>query len=109
MCILALEVAGLRNLSAQRILPGPRGNAFFGPNGAGKTSLLEAVYLLSTGRSFRATSFEAAIAYGASRAVVAAILDNGEAVSRLGVERMRDGAIHARVDGVDLNNASSLL
>ena len=108
MRILALEIAGLRNLIGQRITPGPRGNLFCGPNGAGKTSMLEAIYLLGTGRSFRTTSFESAIAYGEPLAVVSAVVGSDDGEHRVGIERRRDGGIHARIDGRDLSNASSL-
>ena len=48
-----LRVAGLRNLQAVD-LTFPDGTIWLvGPNGAGKTSLLEAVYVLSRGSSFR--------------------------------------------------------
>lgn len=59
MRILELRIANLRRLDAVDIEPGPGWNLFVGDNGAGKTSLLEAVFLLSHGRSFRAGSREA--------------------------------------------------
>ena len=108
MRILAMEFAGLRNLQSQRLTLGHRGNSFVGPNGAGKTSFLESIYLLSTGRSFRASSFEAAITYGEPRSVVSALIESVEGERRIGVERSRNGSVHARMDGVDLVNASSL-
>ena len=33
-------------------------NLIYGKNGEGKTNLLEAIYLLSTGRSFRQAKFQ---------------------------------------------------
>lgn len=45
---------GFRNLADGSWRPGPGGHLLVGPNGAGKTSLLEAVYLLATSKSFRA-------------------------------------------------------
>ena len=105
---MGLDIAGLRNLKSQKIAPGAQGNSLFGANGAGKTSVLEAIYLLSTGRSFRATSFDVAIAYDQPRAVVSAVVANDGMEYRLGVERRRDGSTHARLDGLDLNSTSSL-
>lgn len=48
-----LRVQGLRNLGRQEVDFGPGVNLVFGANGAGKSSLLEALHLLATGRSFR--------------------------------------------------------
>ena len=42
-----------RNLGPLEWHPGPGAQVIFGANGAGKTSLLEALYLLATSRSFR--------------------------------------------------------
>ena len=48
-----LEADRLRNLKAVSLTLSSRRTALVGRNGQGKTGLLEAVYLLSTGRSFR--------------------------------------------------------
>ncbi len=48
-----LYIQSLRNLVETELEFSPI-NVFFGDNGSGKTSILEAIYLLSTGRSFRA-------------------------------------------------------
>lgn len=108
MRIVELSLAGLRNLPPQKIVLGAQGNWLFGANGAGKTSFLEAIYLLSTGRSFRAASFEAAIAYGEAVALVSAEISHGGRSQRMGVERTRGGSVRARVDGQSLLNATGL-
>ncbi|MES2604514.1 MAG: DNA replication/repair protein RecF [Pseudomonadota bacterium] len=49
-----LAISGVRNISPETSLePGPGFNLIFGSNGSGKTSVLEALYLLGMGRSFR--------------------------------------------------------
>ena len=53
MAVERLSIQQLRNLSAVDIYPSPEVNLFFGENGSGKTSLLEALYILGLGRSFR--------------------------------------------------------
>lgn len=52
MILDRIAVAGLRNLDHFEIRPAPSINWITGLNGAGKTSLLEAIFLLSRGRSF---------------------------------------------------------
>ena len=53
MRVATLDIAGFRNL--RRVsLPCASGlNLLIGPNASGKTSLLEALYFLGRGRSFR--------------------------------------------------------
>lgn len=48
-----LTCRSFRNLEDIHWQPGPGRHLVLGPNGAGKTSLLEAVYVLATTRSFR--------------------------------------------------------
>lgn len=53
MALKALQVFNFRNLAQQTVEFGPSLNIIYGKNGSGKTSLLEAIYLLSHGKSFR--------------------------------------------------------
>jgi len=48
-----VSCSSFRNLENPHWQPGPGCHLLLGPNGAGKTSLLEAIYLLATTRSFR--------------------------------------------------------
>lgn len=61
-----IRVDGLRILRDVDCRLHPEQNYFFGPNGAGKTSLLEAVYLLGRGRSFRTRQTARLIQHGRS-------------------------------------------
>lgn len=70
-------------------------NIFYGENGAGKTSILEALALLSRGRSFRTAKSSTLIAYGKERLVVFA---NSEEGRRLGYQRAENG-FQIKVDG----------
>ncbi len=53
MRVNSLDISNLRNIASARIEPDPCLNCFTGDNGAGKTSILEALAVLSKGRSFR--------------------------------------------------------
>ena len=61
-----IEARSFRNLEPTRLELRPGRHVFLGPNGAGKTSLLEAVYLLATTRSFRTARPNETIRHGAS-------------------------------------------
>lgn len=53
MHITQLTLGNVRSVAHATLAPGPRFNLIVGNNGAGKTSVLEAVHLLSNGKSFR--------------------------------------------------------
>lgn len=61
-----LEARGFRNLEPFDLAFGQGVHLILGPNGAGKTSLLEAVYLLATTRSFRTPRIQDCLRHGAS-------------------------------------------
>jgi DNA replication and repair protein RecF len=91
MYLRRLDVDGLRCLRSVSLTPSPGLNVLIGANGAGKTSVLEALYVLGAGKSFRSGGSEALLGRGA-----AALQAYGECVSqqsivRLGFERTRSG------------------
>ncbi|MBF2760810.1 MAG: DNA replication/repair protein RecF [Ectothiorhodospiraceae bacterium AqS1] len=53
MRVVSLDVDNLRILADISIEPSPTLNLVSGPNGSGKSSLLEALHILGSGRSFR--------------------------------------------------------
>jgi DNA replication and repair protein RecF len=69
-----------------------------GPNASGKTSLLEAIYILGRGRSFRTRHLDHLIRSGADRMVVFGEVDAEQRRITLGIEGTSDG-IRARVGG----------
>lgn len=60
-----LTASHFRNLEPLKWGPGPGSHLLLGGNGAGKTSILEAVYVLATTRSFRAARLEDCVQHGA--------------------------------------------
>ena len=53
MRLLSLEVANYRNITKAELTPGRELTVICGNNGQGKTNLLEAIWLLTGGKSFR--------------------------------------------------------
>lgn len=102
MSLAKLDVVQLRNLEHVSIEPGSRFNLIYGENGSGKSSLLEAIFVLGLGRSFRTQRARRIVKDGDDVATVFAELANG---SRLGVLKRSSGITEARVNG---HNASSL-
>lgn len=89
--------AGFRNLQPLDWCPAPRSNLLLGENGAGKTSLLEAVYLVATTRSFRTNDYRSIVNLNYSHLCVVAEIKN-ERRTRLEVG-CEDGARTRRVNG----------
>jgi DNA replication and repair protein RecF len=67
-----VSIRCLRNIDAIDFEPAPRLNVVVGDNGQGKTSLLEALYLVATTKSFRSERLGPIVKTGTERAVVTA-------------------------------------
>jgi len=91
-----LAVDRFRNLLAVDIHPSPGLNLFVGSNGSGKTSLLEAVHVLSVGRSFRTQKVAPLINEDAPDFVIHAALEGGD---RLGLIKNRQGRNDLKFSG----------
>lgn len=106
MRVTSLTVNNLRNIRSARLEPASGLNCLIGDNGAGKTSVLEALVVLSKGRSFRSGQISSLIGIdGDTFQVIASIVDQKDVRHQLGLER---GADHwfARVDGEDVRQRS---
>ncbi|MEO0073450.1 MAG: DNA replication and repair protein RecF [candidate division WOR-3 bacterium] len=75
--LVSLTIRGFRNLEETSLELDPGQNYLFGENGAGKTNLLEAVHVLSTGRSFRRCQDADLLQYGAEVLSVAGSTESG--------------------------------
>jgi DNA replication and repair protein RecF len=91
-----LALTGFRNIEQTSLQLSPGFNLFFGNNGSGKTSLLEAVYLLGMGRSFRSNQQKPLILHGASQATVFGETTEG---ITLGIQRPLRGAQIIKIAG----------
>ena len=89
-----LSIHQLRNLQAVHLQLG-QCNVFVGPNGSGKTSLLESLYLLSRGKSFRHHQPKRYISHHAPHATVYAKFDNGRSMA---IQKAQDASSIMRLD-----------
>jgi len=105
----SLTIRGVRNLENVSIDPGKGINLLFGDNGAGKTSLLESIYILAHGRSFRSGKIQTVISENLSELSVSALVENQKLRinSRVGIMRGRD-LTQARIDGAAVSRMSEL-
>jgi DNA replication and repair protein RecF len=94
-----VQVTDFRCLHSASLDLDPKFTLISGPNASGKTSLLEALYVLGRGRSFRTRMLEHLVRRGAERFVVFGEVDAGASRLPLGVEGSAAG-IRARIAGV---------
>jgi len=95
--LLDLEVEDLRCLQRAELELHSRVNLILGPNGSGKTSLLEAIYLLGRGRSFRTRHTEKLIRHGSRRLMVVGRLADATA-GTIGLSYGKDQGLEVRID-----------
>jgi DNA replication and repair protein RecF len=100
MSLAELRLEDLRCLPAAQLALHPRLNLITGHNGSGKTSLLEAIYLLGRGRSFRSRHTEQLIRHTAPRLRVYGRVESPQNLSHsIGLSCSRQGGVDARIDG----------
>jgi DNA replication and repair protein RecF len=75
----SVSIRNFRNIGAIDFAPSPGLNVIVGDNGQGKTSVLEALYLVATTKSFRAERLATLIQEGSERASAAATLNDAGA------------------------------
>ncbi len=108
MRINSLKINNLRVIESAKIEPGPALNLFQGHNGAGKTTILEALAILSRGRSFRSGQVSAQIGpHGDTYTLLCDIESDSKQAHRMGIERSRS-AWKARRDGQDVGQLTEL-
>ena len=110
MAISSLRITDFRNLATVQLLPCQQGlNIICGQNGSGKTSLLEAVYYLGLGRSFR-TATSARLIRRASKkfSIFAQLVSETERLISVGMERELNGATRMRMAEKDVASIAEL-
>jgi DNA replication and repair protein RecF len=103
MKINILLLHQFRNFSQVHLSPHPRFNIFFGNNAQGKTNLVEAIYLLSMLKSYRATRNQELIQWGKTVSMIEGRIE------KRGIERVYKLSIldkykKIQVDGKNLRH-----
>lgn len=104
-CLNRLVLNNFRNIASADLRLAPGVNLFCGANGSGKTSLLEAVHMLASGRSFRSRQSQTVIRYDVEALAVFGRLASGVT---LGVEKRRDGQGRIRINQAPAETSSQL-
>jgi len=107
MSIRRVQVTDFRCLQSAALDFDPRFTLISGSNASGKTSLLEALYVLGRGRSFRTRRLEHLIRHGSERFVVFGEVDAFERRVTLGVEGSAAG-VRAKLGGTKVASLAEL-
>lgn len=107
MAVVRLRIEDVRCLESVDVELGIDRNYFYGANGAGKTSVLESIYLLGRGRSFRTRQIARLVRSGAERLSVFGEVEAEGARHRLGVG-FAQGRLEVRIDGAAADGLVSL-
>ena len=105
MIITDLNIHHLRHIASARLNCDPSCNLIYGPNGSGKTSLLEAIYLLSTGHSFRTREISPLVSHGEDSLTVFARTFSDESLS---IQKSLSGPTQVKLNGQPCFSSSEL-
>ena len=107
-----LTVQDFRNLRSATLAPAPRLTVLCGPNGQGKTNLLEAIWLLTGGKSFRGAKDAELIRRDAPFAVLEANFQAGDRDQQMrltvGSRGTKRPGRTVKLNGADRGRAASI-
>lgn len=107
--LASLHIHNLRNVRDGVLEPLAQHNVIVGPNGSGKTSVLEAIHILGTAKSFRRGGPKALITHGETAYVVRGEKTLGGGAQRaIGVQRQATGEIALRLGGEPSRSVAAL-
>lgn len=102
MSIVTLQLGNYRNFEQLELNFSSGLNIISGHNGSGKTSILEAIYFLTHGRSFRTSAINRIIRHEQDAFTLYGLFEqNTHLTTQAGVVRTRNGDCRIKVNGTD--------
>jgi DNA replication and repair protein RecF len=98
-----LHVLKFRNLTDQYLVPNNNINLILGQNGQGKTNLIESIYFLGHGRSFKTKNLKDIIPFDEQQIKISAIVD----AQKISIKKTRDKS-EIFIEKVKISSNSSL-
>ncbi|RUO19168.1 DNA replication/repair protein RecF [Aliidiomarina haloalkalitolerans] len=110
MQINQLVIAHFRNIANAQLEPSQHVNVIYGENGSGKTSVLEAIYTLGFGRSFRTHQVRQVVQdeHEALTLFTRTQDSNESDTQKVGFRRFRNGETEIRINGETERKFSAL-
>lgn len=104
----SLQIMNFRNSCKQLLTFSRQFNAIYGENAAGKTSLLEAIYVLSTSKSFRTHHPESMILKNNEEfTLFSRVLCDGREID-IGLQRHRERGLKIHLDGSSIRSITEI-
>ena len=108
MIVNTIALENFRNYTAAEIEFGDQVNVITGDNAQGKTNLIEAIFYMTCGRSFRTRFDRDVIRFDADFAKISAGVQSGGRQQKMEAQLKRGGKKQFYVNGVRLKKASDL-
>ncbi|MCF6765651.1 DNA replication/repair protein RecF [Thiotrichales bacterium 19S3-7] len=108
MHIRHFRINNFRNITTSDITFHPHINLIEGLNGSGKTSLLEALYFISHGRSFKANQLNRIIQHDCAETTLFAEITHTKMQKTLALQKNKNGQTELRLNHISVNTQSEL-
>ena len=108
MIVKNISLEGYRNYVNQSVSFSDSVNVIVGDNAQGKTNLLEAIYYLTSGRSFRTRFDKEVIGFSAEMALIEAEIHSGDRLQKLSAKIPKQGRKQLFAGGHRLKTAAEL-
>lgn len=105
MFIKKLNIHNFRCIEGLSLDISKKINIFHGENGAGKTSILEAIYFLSAGKSFRKSNYKNLIRFDSDQ--LAVYIENSNK-NKFSVQRERNGSWKGKINNTNILKNSKI-
>ncbi len=109
MLVKKIVLDGFRNIRDRQIDTSAKQIILTGENGQGKTNLLEAVYMLCYGTSFRTQNIKELIKHGRDSFYLCSVFEDSQGLERKAEVIFSDGKKHIRLDGKDIKDRKELI
>ncbi|MCO4799922.1 MAG: DNA replication/repair protein RecF [Colwelliaceae bacterium] len=105
MSVVELQTVNFRNLDNSKTLLHPELNFLIGDNGSGKSSILESLFYLAHGKSFRTSKSDSLIKNSFDDFIISVKTKDD---SQLGIQRSNSGDVKIKINGVKTSKLSDL-
>ncbi len=105
MSVIELQTVNFRNLNSEKLSFHPKLNYITGDNGSGKSSLLESLFYLGHGKSFRTSHIDSLICTNTDSFIVSVKIENN---IQLGIQRNIQGESNIKINGAKHTKLSDL-
>ena len=109
MLVKRIVLDGFRNIRDRQIDTSAKQVILTGENGQGKTNLLEAVYMLCYGTSFRTQNIRDIISHGKDMMYLSSIFEDSQGLERKAELSFSEGKKQIKLDGKEVRDRKELI